>query len=495
MSASEQSDNRRSLLGFLRRGQAWREISGYHVGDIETEQGIWLMTGSTLVGNVTAARVRVDGLLYGTITADDTAVRPGGQVWGDVNTHSLEIEPGGKVHGWISTLGASPVPDAGDGTHPLATRNEEQLDALKRLQQETAVALAARAELEQSFDQRLTDLTSEAHQRAADLEAQAAVAAQELADLRPELDRLRTQLDERHNHIGQQAAELLVARSLLAERQRELDELNKTHADRLADVTALTDAKTAVDAQFAAAQAEIETLKERQRNLESALQASLQHTAELDESLVRWQELAETMETRASELDKEVQTLRLQIAESGTVTDRLREQRNQVRESWEASMAELLVLRTAMADSGLKQQVADLEEKLVAQTALSGKWKTAFEEAVNRMQTQEQQRQAEIARLQRALQQAKMQLDTSESEVERYWQQAEFQGKRLAELQAVLVERDLQIRAAKETAVKQNQLLQQMRQVSGQQVRQLREDLATTRARLKELEPKEQAAG
>lgn len=487
MSANEPSDNGRSFFNFLRREPAWQEVSGYHVGDIHTEQGVWLMTGSTLVGNVTAARVRVDGLFYGTITAPTTAVRPGGQVWGDVNTERLEIEPGGKVHGWVSTLGPATSPEP-DDDHPLAARDHERQDALQRLQQQTAVALAARAELEQTFDQRLADMAGDANQRAAKLEEQATLTREELDQLRPELDRLRTELDERDNHISQQAAELLVARSLLAERQRELDLLAETHTDKLAALDALAAEKTAVDTDLDASRAEIDTLHERQRNLEGALQASLQHTAELDESLVRWQELAETMETRVAELEKEAETLRLQVSESASVTDRLREQRNHAKESWETAMAELLVLRAALDDSGLKQQVAELEEQLAAQTALAEERQTAFDELTNRTETEAKQHKATLAKLQRELEQTRMRLDTSETEAEQAWQQADAQGKRLSELQAVLVERDLQIRAAKETAVKQTKLVKQMRKVSSQQVSRLKDELESTRARLKQLE-------
>ena len=54
-----------NLLSFLRRSQEWLEISGYHVGDIQSEDKPILITdGSTVVGDIFGPQVAIAGLLW-----------------------------------------------------------------------------------------------------------------------------------------------------------------------------------------------------------------------------------------------------------------------------------------------------------------------------------------------------------------------------------------------------------------------------------------------
>ena len=305
------------------RKQVWLEVSGYQVGDIDVDQPVWVATGSTLVGDVIAPQVRVSGLLTGTIVTQETIVEAGGHVWGDVYTIRLQIEPGGKVHGWISTIseeeyetrrrgepmaGEAPEESATgeEGEQELAPRDREVLDALHLLQKETAVALAARAELEQSFDQRLSELAGEALARAASLDEALEATREELARLQPQLARLEEKVQTSDEHIASQAKELAVARELLVKRQQELEQLQETSTRQRQTIKQLQAAKRESETSLESAQEEIEQLQERLHNLETALQASLQHTSELEDSLMRWQELAEITDARVRELEAQL---------------------------------------------------------------------------------------------------------------------------------------------------------------------------------------------
>ena len=54
MTVTDSKQNSRNLLSRFKRGQAWKEYAGYHVGDIHESQPIAIPHGSTVVGNVLA---------------------------------------------------------------------------------------------------------------------------------------------------------------------------------------------------------------------------------------------------------------------------------------------------------------------------------------------------------------------------------------------------------------------------------------------------------
>ncbi len=75
-------------------------------------------------------------------------------------------------------------------------------------------------------------------------------------------------------------------------------------------------------------------------------------------------------------------------------------------------------------------------------------------------------------RLQRA------QLEASEKELAHYLNETSRQGERLAEIQATLVERDIQWQETKQIVTKQQKFIKQMQQVTKKRLRDLQEQLA-----------------
>ncbi|VAW42690.1 hypothetical protein MNBD_CHLOROFLEXI01-4260 [hydrothermal vent metagenome] len=551
-------------LRFWRRGQTWLEIVGYHVEDIHAEQPVAIQEGATLVGNVYAPRLVVAGLLTGSAVCREIQVEKSGQVLGDVFTVALTVISGGNIHGWISSVDEDEyatlaqngrLPDDTSGSpyengdtlpegHRL-NRNEAQIEALHHLQSEAAVALAARAELEQDFERRLTELAGESTNTIANLK-------QELTELRTELTTKQSQLDEaqealrhRKSQVERQTNELGIARDLMTEQNDELTNLRQQHSQVQSSYAQLKTEKTAVDDALETAVKEISTLRDRIHSLEVAHKSSLVHTSDQEDSLVRWQELAEITEKRAADLEAELQKTELQREESSNTIDLLREQRRAAEKELEKTLEELSSLRENSADplakaealadaqsriDELEAELADAEhahferalwykaELEASQTAVATAQKEMAEQAEKLAHIEEtaQTEQKTVSELQTAVsdiqttleakqsewnglheklveqnmtletvvQEQKMQRDASEIELNRYLNQANNQGQHLAEIQARLVERELQLKQAiaqlKQTRSmieKQNQAIKQIQQKAGERIRALQSQL------------------
>lgn len=551
-------------LRFWRRGQTWLEIAGYHVEDIHADQPVSIQEGATLVGNVFAPRLVVAGLLTGSAVCREIRVEKSGQVLGDVFTVSLVTIPGGNIHGWISSVdekdyaalaGNGRLPDENELAHSengseypegqLRNRNEAQIEALHHLQTQTAVALAARTELEQDFQRRLTELAGESTNTIASLK-------QELTELRGELTTKQTQLDEaqealrhRKSQVERQANELAIARDLMTEQNDELTNLRQQHSQLQNNHSQVQTEKTAVADELETAVSEINTLRDRIHSLEVAHKASLMHTAEQEESLIRWQELAEITEKRANGLEADLQKVKLQIEENDKIIDMQREQRHAAEQELEKTLNELADLREQTKDplakakqltdaeariSTLEAELADaehahfervlwykaeleasqasadaaqleaaeqagklgqLEESLHAQLATATEWQTAVTETQETLASKEAEWHAlheklaeESMGLQTVIREQKMQLDAHENELNRYLSETNAQGQHLAEIQARLVERELQLKQAiaqlkqaREMIEKQNLAIKQIQQRAGERIRALQSQL------------------
>ncbi len=171
---------------FLKRGRDWLEVSVYSVGDIRTEKNLYVSDKGCIVGQVSAPRIVISGIVLGHISGREVIVEPGGQIWGDVLAASMELGPGGKLHGWFSALDEGTIDllragdldrgdllDPGPGTMrtdilarfpqaesvPLedAAVKEEKLGIWRQLGAEAALATVARAEIEAAFERRVNE--------------------------------------------------------------------------------------------------------------------------------------------------------------------------------------------------------------------------------------------------------------------------------------------------------------------------------------------------
>lgn len=176
-----------TLTNALKRHQEERlEISAFQVGDVRAEKAVVVTDEATLVGDLLAPEIFVEGLIYGYVACRRLVVAPGGQIWGDVYVSALELAPTGKINGWVSTLDAGTVDllrakELGTGDLPGQDdwrlpdellervkkagaeieddqRNSQRRSGIwRQLRSEAALALIARSEIESTLDQRLEE--------------------------------------------------------------------------------------------------------------------------------------------------------------------------------------------------------------------------------------------------------------------------------------------------------------------------------------------------
>jgi chromosome segregation ATPase len=419
MATSSDKPAERRFFSFFRRSQPWREIFGYHVGDIQETQPVAVAAGSTVVGDIYAPQIMVVGLLSGSAISREVVVQSTGQIWGDIYAARLHLEPGGLIRGWINTLteadyahwlnGRSPLnglapAEIGDGPVGLEPehdhrRDGETLDALRLLQMETAVALAARIELEETFDQRLAEISGETTNLLAATREELKSVKAELSAWQDKAGSRATALQQREAQLERQAQELALAQQTLSNTNEELEQLRQTHARLESDHGELAGAKSGVDQELAEAQIQIELLTNRVHNIETALKDSLDHSSDQEDALLRWQELAQRSEAQVKGLEKDLQTTRQQIEESGSVIDRLRSQRQQIEEEWNLAQVQIEELQqeTAVAKQHLSNKDATIQ-------ALTEKYEQLEAENRETIQTLTAQHEAAQAESQAAAQ-------------------------------------------------------------------------------------------
>ena len=388
MSIANNNRSSRPLLALFRRGEQWREIpAGIHFGDVRSDIPIAILPDAKVMGNVFAPKILVEGMLYGSAVALEITIEAEGQVWGDAYSSRLQIEPGGRLQGWVSDLDKAVyeaihmdglIPDElqdhtielsdlpGEAVESgLSVRGEQQLSILRRLQMESAAALAARDELEREFEKRLNETAGEATARAASLHEELSKLRLELTNLREDRDELREEMRERTAQVERQANEIITARDLLNERTQQFESLQQEHTKKLEEFADLLQTKTALENDLLAANNQIDALSDRMRSIESALQNSLQHASEQEESLIRWQELAEVTESKVQTLQSEIDNLNFQVKENGRVTDMLRAQRKNAEDAWQEAVKELEELRRKETRQLVPPEVmAELEEQI-----------------------------------------------------------------------------------------------------------------------------------
>jgi chromosome segregation ATPase len=427
------------LFSLLRRGPQWQEIDGYRVEDLNSEQPVLITAGSTMLGNIIAPQIKVAGMVNGDAVARTVVVTDNGEIWGDVYTAQLHIEPGGIIYGWISSIDAArfqqiqeqgvlptapALTEADEADLPgFATRDQTEMDAFRRLRNEAANAKAARAELEQTFEKRLSEIAGETTTRVISLREELATTRTDLTTARQKVSELERTLAQHHTQIQRQTEELAATRSLLDERQEELKTLQQSHADKSEAYDQLQRAKEELDGRFLAAQQEIEDLTKKLDNVESAFQANLQHSVDQEESLIRWQELAEDYKKQIGELENKLASSQYQIEENGRIIDMLREQRAQIELEWQTAQDELELLRNRET------------QPLTAATLQDGRpLLTAYEEATAQVETL----QATVAQLKQYEDQViwyQADLETARSELQETRAVVGKQETRLSQLQ------------------------------------------------------------
>lgn len=407
------------LSKWFSREQPWQEITGYYAGDVHSDQPVRITATGVIAGNVIAPKITVAGLLYGFTLSHDLIIQPGGQVWGDVYAVGCQVEPGGQLHGWVSSLSESEfgqfsenqgliegLPTVNQMVFPAGElqkvvlpsqvaelqqqwqeemgRNgsgQNRLALLTHWQNETAVALVARTELENSFEQRLNEIAGDAFAQANNLNELSQTLRQEQQDIHQKLVETEEILSGREATISQQTDEIHHLRNQLDEQLLLLQQLQASYDEQSLILEQTRAFGENQENQLKQALHQATEFGNRAQNLEGALQASLQHSADQEVSLLRWQELAEVTQKRVDEFQRQLDTSQAQIKENGRVIELLREQRAKMEAAWQESNAELEALRkqpvqqvevpvpiSAGADP---QALADLREEMSHLLALS----------------------------------------------------------------------------------------------------------------------------
>lgn len=366
--AAAESKNGRlsSFIARFRRGkESWLVVEGYLAQELHTEEPVHIKKDSTLLGNVFAPKILVEGTLSGSAYARQVEVLPGGQILGDVFTMALNISPGGTVQGWVSSLtkadwdrlqqSNSLIDEAAlanqvESLHEQVdntffTRNESQMESLHLLQMELAVTLAARYEMEQDFDRRLTEMAGEAYSKINSLTEQLTAVRTDLTLLKKQLDEAQETIRQQKNQIERQTNELTVARELMTDQNQELGDLRQRHQELRRHHDTIETEKAKLETSLTAITKEKEDLENRVENLDTAHRSNLQYQAEQKDSLIRWQELAEVTENKATELETKLQNASFQIEESSKTIDLLRSQRQEIEKELEKTLEELANLQ------------------------------------------------------------------------------------------------------------------------------------------------------
>lgn len=408
--------NKRSNAGafaFLKSKTEWMEISDYYVGDVRSDKPVAVLAGATVVGNIFAPQVRVEGLLYGTAVSQSITITADGLVWSNVYTIRLQIEEGGKIQGFVSSIDTAAyamlcaIGNPNDLPSISFSKNipsdapapptPDQMDALTRLQAEAGAALAARAELEQSFDTRLTEIVGATAARATALEKTSKSTVEELMSVSRKLGESQALSQTQLAQIERANDELALTHQLLQEKTEKWEELTAVYNQQSRDYEQLQVKKAEMDIAFHNKSQEADDFAERVISLETALQSSLQHSGEQEDSLIRWQELGEARQKRIDELESEMERITFKLEENGRLTEMIRAQRQQAEESWTKNEEELKTTTALLASLTTEHESAEKQVKELANKLAAGQ--AEMEQLQRQFATSEAERKTAVSNL------------------------------------------------------------------------------------------------
>jgi chromosome segregation ATPase len=182
-------------------------------------------------------------------------------------------------------------------------------------------------------------------------------------------------------------------------------------------------------------------------------------------------------DTAVTQLQKELQARQSELESVYTQLARHQAAEAELTQSLEAQAVKLAEQETAAAQ--LRQEIASFQNSISQLEQTAGASKEQFAQA-------QEQAILEAAELRERLRETRTQLEAQEAETENYYQQMQKQGKRLAEIQATLVERELVLGQLKETAEKQKALISRIKEVTSERMNKLNGELSETRQQLKQ---------
>jgi chromosome segregation ATPase len=214
---------------------------------------------------------------------------------------------------------------------------------------------------------------------------------------------------------------------------------------------------------LAAAQAKLEAQQADYERLKAELAEKQKAATDIEGQLAEWTategKLTKTIEDRENALAQAQNKLMGQESELKQLKSTLEE-------------------REAAVDQ-LQQEVANLNSSTL---------EISEERDSSKKQLAQIQEQAVLknSELRDRLRETRLQLEAQEAESENYLQQMEQQGQRLAEMQATLIERVIELKQVQATADKQKALINRIKDVTSEKMNKLNDELAQTREQLKQ---------
>ena len=406
------------------------------VGRVVQAKPVRVLREAALGGDLVAPQVVVEGTVYGSVTALEVTITATGVVWGDVYATAVQIAPNGQLHGWYTSINDTQyeelrtleagkplnLPTPTPATNGLNASQQSQLKQLlnsqpaertyllRLLQQKAATAVLARMEMEQRFDERISQNVLGSSQEVTRVRDTISKLESDNTALSQQLHELQSKLERRGRDLADQKEAMTTAEQTIERQSEAMDELLVLHNAQAQELNTAQKKIKQLEQQIQDLHNEAELTAERLRSLDIALQDSLQRGADQEEALVRWQELAELTEKQAKEAKAELNTLTMQQREGAQALAIMRDQRNRLEEEWDKAQDEIAKLKKALQDKETQpdnsHELAEVRKELERRMGELNLTKQAMVESTG------------------ALVQAKRQLEMTEQELNKAREQA-----------------------------------------------------------------------
>ena len=195
---------------------------------------------------------------------------------------------------------------------------------------------------------------------------------------------------------------------------------------------------------------------------------------------IRWKKTSAELETIQQQPTKLLSSDHLdevskKLLQSEENAEQLQEQLLWNQASLETAQRELGQIKTALTQRD--QQIQALQKAVDTQKELVAEQVNETDALLKSLQAQEKQAKQNQKDLKETLRIQRAQLEASEKELAHYLKETSDQGSRLAEIQATLVERDIQLQESKQIIAKQQKFITQMQQVTKKRLQELHEQL------------------
>ncbi len=392
--------NKQRSTKLLRFAKSGRNVSvtSYFKGDVTGEAKVVVDKDGTVVGDVVAPKVDIAGIVCGVVAAKSVHFRATAQVWGDIYAQNIRLDKGAKLHGWFSVIDETGyemlqtdienMPEAPknpfDFDQHQSDSSPRQRMAMRRIQQEAAVAVATYAELTETIQNK------EAAGEPENLQQQLEQAEQDQELLTGQLDDLKARLSVRDSELASLELELSQLRSERSQQLEKTEQLTEQLAEQSQEQGKLHLEKSSIERNLEEALLNLEGLSSLAKNAENEMPANGDQQNSTPEAMIRWQELAERRGAEIDRLSQQTATFEEQITRGEELANQLQSKLDQRIQTLDLIQEERDALH--FQNEELQAQTHRLA-KLRAEAA---QWQENAEKAATRLAESEAQ-QSELA--------------------------------------------------------------------------------------------------